>query len=59
MDDRELLDRLRALVVEMDRLIEGAESNSKYYTKARLVKARAELVDAGGSLAWHVESGRG
>ncbi len=53
MNDRELLTRMRAITAELDRLIEAAEANSKYYTKSQLVRAHAALSAAAGSLAWH------
>ena len=55
MTDRELLDRIRAAIAELDQLVAGADSNSKYHTKIILRRARHELAKAEDALVWHVE----
>ena len=55
MTDRELLDRIRAAIAELDLLVAGADINSKYHTKIILRRARHELTKAEDALVWHVE----
>lgn len=55
MSDRELLDRIRAVVAELDLLIEAAGHNTKYHTEMILKRARLEVVQADSALVWYVE----
>lgn len=55
MTDRELLDRVRAVRVEVHQLMVAADANSKHFTKSRLERAWPDLIRAEDELAWHVE----
>lgn len=55
MTDRELLDRIRALIIELAPLIDGADRNMKYHTRRRLLDVRAIVMDVEKELTWHVE----
>lgn len=55
MTPQELLDRMREVEVCLPPLIEAAEFNSAYHTKAKLQEAYRGILDAVASYAWHVE----
>lgn len=54
MTDRELLERIRAVRVELYTLSVEAERNSKYHTRAVLARMSNELTETEDALAWHV-----
>lgn len=58
MDDRELLERVKAVMVEMHQLIEAADRNSKYHTKQQLTRAWHIVIGVHDELDWHVNGAR-
>lgn len=55
MDNRELLERIRAIIKDLEPLIDEAERNTMYYSRTRILNAASLLTEAEGSLRWHVE----
>lgn len=59
MSNRELLDGIRAVLVELERLIESADFNSgnaNYDTKIRLERAQSEVAIAERHQTYYVEA---
>lgn len=54
MNDRELLERIRALGEELETLTRAADQNAKYHTQSVLSRMRDELSEVEDTLAWHV-----
>lgn len=55
MTNRELLDRIRAVVTELDTLTQAADQNSKYHTQRILRRASLEARRAESALVWRGE----
>lgn len=55
MTDRELLDRIRAVVTELNTLTQAADQNAKYHTRGVLRLAWHSVNEAYLGLVWHVE----
>lgn len=55
MTDRELLDRIRSIIAELEPMIAAADQNMKYHTRRQLITVLAVMTDTEKEMAWHVE----